>query len=97
MQKCNVGETVYAKNAQCNVRKATAGNVATVIEGALSEFKNQNADAKGVVKVAPATTDDSTTPPTVTEMTVTLGQVSVADDAENVYIAACFAEVSGAV
>ena len=28
-------------------------------------------------------------------MTVSLGQVSVADDAENVYIAACFAEVSG--
>ena len=96
LQKCNVGETVYAKSAQCNVRKATAGNVATAIEGALSEFKNpEDADAKGVVKVDPATTDDSTTPATVTEMTVSLGQVSVADDAENVYIAACFAEVSG--
>ncbi len=96
LQKCNVGETTYAKNAACNVRKATAGNVATAIEGALSEFKNpEDADAKGVVKVDPATTDDSTTPATVTEMTVALGQVSVADDAENVYIAACFAEVSG--
>ena len=96
LQKCNVGETTYAKSAACNVRKDTAGNVATAVEGALSEFKNpEDNAAKGVVKVDPATTDDSTTPATVTEMTVSLGQVSVADDAENVYIAACFAEVSG--
>ena len=47
-----------------------------------------SAEKPGVITV-------STDPPTVTEMEVELGQVSVADDSENVFIAACFAEVSG--
>ena len=94
LQKCNVGETTYAKSAACNVRK-TAGNAATAIESALSDFKNsEDSSASGVVKVAAASTDDSVDPPVVTDMTVVLGQVSVADDGDNVFVATCFAEVS---
>ena len=94
LQKCNVGESTYAKSAACNVRK-TAGNAATAIESALSDFKNsEDSSASGVVKVAAASTDDSVDPPVVTDMTVVLGQVSVADDGDNVFVATCFAEVS---
>ena len=93
LQKCNVGESTYAKSAACNVRK-TAGNAATAIESALSDFKNsEDSSASGVVKVAAASTDDAGV---VTDMTVVLGQVSVADDGDNVFVATCFAEVGDA-
>ena len=96
LQKCNVGESTYAKSAACNVRK-TAGNAATAIESALSDFKNSEDSAgDGVKKVDAASVDDSVDPPVVTEMTVVLGQVSVADDGDNVYVATCFAEVGDA-
>ena len=93
LQKCNVGESTYAKSAACNVRK-TAGNAATAIESALSDFKNsEDSSGDGVKKVAAPGVDDTQDPPVVTTMTSVLGQVSVADDGENVYVSTCFAEI----